>query len=79
MFEEYVVLEKGFSIRIFFFPGERYSLSCRSPENLVVEYKGGGEKHSRTLRGRESAYAFRSVEQLRYDFERDAEDAQRQG
>lgn len=29
--------------------------------------------HLRTLRGRAVPYAFRSVEQLRYDFERDAE------
>ncbi len=38
----------------------------------LVEYqgmKGGGGR--RRLRGRASAYEFRSVEQLRYDFERD--------
>jgi hypothetical protein len=33
------------------------------------------ENGRRTLRGRSSAYEFRSVEQLRYDFERDVEAA----
>ena len=33
----------------------------------LVEYRDG----RRMLRGRTSAYEFRSVEQLRYDFERD--------
>ena len=33
----------------------------------LVEYRDGRRK----LRGRSSAYRFRSVEQLRYDFERD--------
>jgi hypothetical protein len=36
-----------------------------------VEYVPG----KRTVRGRTSAYRFRSVEQLRYDFERDAQKA----
>jgi hypothetical protein len=34
----------------------------------AVEYAGG----SRRLRGRAAPYRFRSVEQLRYDFEKDA-------
>jgi hypothetical protein len=33
------------------------------------------ENGRRTLRGRSSPYQFRSVEQLRYDFERDVEAA----
>jgi hypothetical protein len=33
------------------------------------------ENGSRTLGGRRTPYAFRSVEQLRYDFERDVEAA----
>jgi hypothetical protein len=37
----------------------------------LVEYENGRRK----LRGRASAYPFRSVEQLRYDFERDVEAA----
>jgi hypothetical protein len=35
----------------------------------LVEYENG----RRRVRGRRSAYEFRSVEQLRYDFERDVE------
>jgi hypothetical protein len=37
----------------------------------LVEYRNGMKR----VRGRKSAYEFRSVEQLRYDFERDAEAA----
>jgi hypothetical protein len=38
----------------------------------LVEYRN----HRRTVRGRARPYEFRSVEQLRYDFERDVKDAQ---
>ncbi|MGH8741617.1 MAG: hypothetical protein ACREUN_11930 [Burkholderiales bacterium] len=38
----------------------------------LVEYRD----HRRRVRGRTRPYAFRSVEQLRYDFERDVRDAQ---
>ena len=37
----------------------------------LVEYSNGKKR----VRGRESKYEFRSVEQLRYDFERDVEAA----
>ena len=37
----------------------------------LVEYQNG----RRRVRGRSTAYEFRSVEQLRYDFERDVEAA----
>lgn len=37
----------------------------------LVEYENG----RRRVRGRSSRYEFRSVEQLRYDFERDVEAA----
>jgi len=47
--------------------GERYRLSYGDE----VVYENG----RRRVRGRWSHYAFRSVEQLRYDFERDVEDA----
>jgi hypothetical protein len=39
-----------------------------SYKDLVI-YENG----RRIIRGRSSAYAFRSVEQMRYDFERDVE------
>ena len=38
----------------------------------LVEYRN----HRRRVRGRARPYEFRSVEQLRYDFERDVRDAQ---
>ena len=79
MLEERGLLENGNLIEILLFFDRNYRLSCRKGKNLLVEYKGDGRKHGKKLRGRESAYAFKSVEQLRYDFERDAEDAQRQG
>jgi hypothetical protein len=37
----------------------------------LVEYRN----HRRRVRGRMRPYEFRSVEQLRYDFERDVKDA----
>ncbi|HTP61999.1 MAG TPA: hypothetical protein VMJ14_07945 [Burkholderiales bacterium] len=44
-----------------------YSLSFRKGKNVLVEYSSAG------------AYEFKSVEKLRYDFERDVEEALRQG
>ena len=44
-----------------------HDLRYRLKYGSLVEYRDG----RRWLRGRVSAYAFRSVEQLRYDFERD--------
>ena len=44
----------------------RYRLSCGE-----VEYTNGRRK----VRGRVTPYEFRSVEQLRYDFERDVQDS----
>ncbi len=45
----------------------RYRLRCGE----LVEYAN----HRRRLRGRAAAYEFKSVEQLRYDFERDVQAA----
>jgi hypothetical protein len=60
---EQVVLPSGrFTVEL---EGKHYRLSY---DDLVV-YEDG----RRTVRGRTSAYAFRSVEQLRYDFERDVQ------
>jgi len=47
--------------------GERYRLSYGD----AVVYENG----RKTVRGRSSSYQFKSVEQLRYDFERDVEAA----
>lgn len=41
----------------------------------LVEFRGEGAVHQRRVADRVCAYEFRSIEQLRYDFERDAENA----
>ena len=62
-YTEQVVLPSGrFTV---FLEGNAYRLSYK---DLVV-YENG----RRIIRGRSSAYAFRSVEQMRYDFERDVQ------
>jgi hypothetical protein len=52
----------------------RYRLRFGRPGAWLVSYEDG----RRMANGRSQPYAFRSVEQLRYDFEKDIEDAQRQ-
>lgn len=52
-----------------------YRLRFGRPGAWLVSYEDG----RRTVKGRRQPYAFRSVEQLRYDFEKDVEDAQREG
>ena len=60
-YPEQVVLPSGrLTLRL---DGGSYSLNY---DDLVV-YENG----KRTVRGRVTPYAFRSVEQMRYDFERD--------
>ena len=78
MFEERVATANGIFVELVFLPAAGYRLSCRKEKNMLVEYKSDGKRHRRMVLGRESAYEFKSVEKLRYDFERDAEDAQRQ-
>jgi hypothetical protein len=73
MFEERFVGEAGvYLLRI---PDDLgFSLACSKGREILVEYRPG----QRVLRGRAMPYEFKSVEKLRYDFERDAEDALRQ-
>ena len=52
----------------------RYRLRFGRPGAWLVSYEDG----RREVKGRRQPYAFRSVEQLRYDFERDVEHAQRE-
>ena len=78
MTEERVLLPGGGVFELKFSDQMHYSLGFRRNQKLLVEYKSNGKQYRKTLRGRESDYTFKSVEQLRYDFERDAEDAQRQ-
>jgi len=62
-YTEQVVLPSGrFSVQL---DGKAYRLSY---DDLVV-YENG----RRIIRGRATPYAFRSVEQMRYDFERDVQ------
>jgi hypothetical protein len=63
--EETVVL--GHALLRVYLDGETYRLSYA---DLVV-YENG----RRRVRGRSVPYRFRSIEQLRYDFERDVEAA----
>jgi hypothetical protein len=65
--QEKVLLSDGTLLEIEFRPGGEYRLRY----GALVEYAKG----RRRVRGRELPYEFRSVEQLRYDFERDVEAA----
>ena len=67
MFEERLMLPDGFILEARIFAGRTFVLSLRKGKNVLVEYRDSG------------GYAFKSVEKLRYDFQRDAENALRQG
>jgi len=67
MFEERLLLADGVLLELRLRSRTDYRLACLKDGRLLVEYRSGG------------AYAFKSVEKLRYDFERDAENALRQG
>ena len=67
MFQECLVLGDGVRFELTLDSRTNYRLVCLKGGRLLVDYRSGG------------AYAFKSVEKLRYDFERDAEDALRQG
>jgi hypothetical protein len=67
MYRERVLLGHGFILEVRFAGEARWKLSLRKGRQLLLEY------------GSETPYDFKSVEQLRYDFERDVENAQRQG
>ncbi|MGH8704063.1 MAG: hypothetical protein ACREUO_01455 [Burkholderiales bacterium] len=57
-----------------------YRLRYGRPGAWRVSYGNeGGKGHRRSAGGRASRYEFRSVEQLRYDFERDVAQARHQG
>ena len=67
MYEERLVLGDGVRFELFFRSPADYRLACIRDGRVLVEYGSAGR------------YEFKSVEKLRYDFERDAEDALRQG
>jgi len=62
LFAETVITE-GAELRLEVHDGPRYVLRYGE----LIEYRDGRKR----VRGRTSAYQFRSVEQLRYDFERE--------
>jgi hypothetical protein len=67
MFEERLLLPDGYILEARILDGMEFVLSLRKGKTTLVEYS------------KASGYEFKSVEKLRYDFERDVEDALRQG
>jgi hypothetical protein len=67
MFEERLLLPGGFVLEARIFADLDFVLSLRKGKTLLVEYRKAG------------SYEFKSVEKLRYDFQRDVEDALRRG
>lgn len=51
--------------------GLAYSIEYRHGAQRLLCYEGDMREASRTRHGRAAPYAFRSIEQLRYDFERE--------
>lgn len=66
MLEERLVMDGGVVFELHFRSSTQYRLACVKEGRVLVEY------------GSARPYAFKSVEKLRYDFERDAENALRQ-
>ena len=67
MFEERLLLPDGFVLEARILDDREFVLALRKGKRLLVEYSPA------------SRYELKSVEKLRYDFQRDAEDALRQG
>jgi hypothetical protein len=67
MFREYVILEEGVFFEVFFASPSHFCLRCGKDGKVLVEYSNT------------STYELRSVEKLRYDFEKDVENALRKG
>jgi hypothetical protein len=77
VYAERVLLADGRWMEAVVHADRRYRLCLWRNSALLIEYSG--PDHRRRLRERAAAYEFRSVEQLRYDFERDVEATERQG
>lgn len=54
--------------------GLAYFIEYRLGAQRLLCYEGDMRDATRTRHGRAAPYAFRSIEQLRYDFERDLEE-----
>jgi hypothetical protein len=65
MYRERVLLANGLQLEVAFESENRWSLALKKGKKALIEYKSS------------MGYEFRSVEKLRYDFEGDAESAQR--
>ena len=65
----------GVSVEARIAPDRSYRLALVRRGQLLVEFCSEGAIHRRRVGDRTTTYEFRSIEQLRYDFERDAEDA----
>lgn len=74
-YREVVRLTEGVTVEAIVAPDRSYRLALFRQGTPRVEYWNDGAGHRRRVGERTSAYEFRSIEQLRYDFERDAEDA----
>ena len=71
---ESVRLADGVSVEARVAPDRTYRLALLRRGQLLVEFWNEGAVHHSRLDDRIAVYEFRSIEQLRYDFERDAED-----
>jgi len=71
---ETVRLADGVSVEARVAPDRAYRLALSRRGRLLVEFWSEGAVHRRRFGDRIAVYEFRSIEQLRYDFERDAED-----
>jgi len=67
MFQEHLILPDDVSLELAFRSAKDYRLAFLKAGRVLVEYSSA------------RPYEFKSVEKLRYDFERDAEDALRKG
>ena len=54
--------------------GPACRIECLRAGETLLRYQADSRTAVRALRGRGAPYAFRSIEQLRYDFERDLEE-----
>jgi hypothetical protein len=76
-YRELVRLADGVTVEARVTPERGYRLALFRRGTPRVEFWSDGAAHRRRVGERTTAYEFRSIEQLRYDFERDAEDALR--
>jgi hypothetical protein len=74
-YQERVRLAGGVTVEARVTPDRGYRLALYRRGTPRVEFWSDGATHRRRVGERTTAYEFRSIEQLRYDFERDAEDA----